>query len=310
MDSPHRHIGRARLTGVVMVMITACLLSACRTAFDFAAVQDAQTSAQIKTALINDPELGSTTIEVSVVHGVAHLSGRVKTEADAERARGIARSVPGVRDVQLDLKVVGDSASAASVPSSESAGSPDGLLNAPDDPRLLALGASLGWSGPRVVALDARVSVGPLVRLGSGRGFGPALALNWFQTTVASAPIGSELLSSRIYVRPVMGGVSYTWASNRLSISPSVVGGVAFNSLTVPTEGDGNRIAVEVGNSLIWRPGVSVWFDVNRRAALNLSAGYMMTRLRLTFLEDRRLVTNNVPGDTTIVQVGVAYKIF
>jgi hypothetical protein len=152
--------------------------------------------------------------------------------------------------------------------------------------------------------------VGPLVRFGSGRGFGPALALNWFQTTVASAPVGTESLSSRIYVRPIMGGVSYTIASGRLSLSPSIVGGVAFNSLTVPSEGDGDRIAVEVGNSLIWRPGVSVWFDVSRRAAVNLSGGYMMTRLRLTFLENGRLVTHNVPGDTTIVQAGVAYKIF
>jgi hypothetical protein len=309
MDATHQRHGGAGLTGVVMVIITACLLSACRTAIDFAAIQDAQTAAEIKTALINDPELGSTTIEVSVVRGVAHLSGSVKTQADAERAGGIARSVRGVRDVRLNLQVVGDSASAITASDAESSRVAEASRDATDDPRLLAVGASLGWSGPRVDALDARVSVGPLVRFGSGRGFGPALALNWFQTTVGGAPVGTESLS-RIYVRPIMGGVSYTIASDRLSLSPSIVGGVAFNSLTVPSEGNSDRIAVEVGNSLIWRPGVSVWFDVNRRAAVNLSAGYMMTRLRLTFLENGRLVTHNVPGDTTIVQAGVAYKIF
>ena len=292
-----------------MMMLMACLLGACRTAVDFAAVQDAQAAARIKTVLINDAGLGSTTIEVRVVRAVAHLSGRVGTEAAAERARALARSVWGVRDVQLNLQVVGDLASPINVPppSSQTSGAP---LEARDDPRLLALGASLGWSGPRSGALGARVSLGPLVRLGSGRGLGPTLALNWFQTTLANASPGAAPLTSRIYLRPIMGGVSYTLASERVSISPSIVGGISFNSLTAPTTGEVDRIAVEVANSLIWRPGVSLWFDVSRRAAVNLSAGYMVTQLRVTFLEDAHLVRRNLRGDTTIVQAGIAYKLF
>src|SRR4029453_14569442 len=154
MGATDQRHGGAGLTGVVMVIITACLLSACRTAIDFAAIQDAQTAAEIKTALINDPELGSTTIEVSVVKGGAHPSGSVKTQADAERARGIARSVRGVRDVRLNLQVVGDSASMTTASAPESSRAADASRDATDDPRLLAVGASLGWSGPRVDALD------------------------------------------------------------------------------------------------------------------------------------------------------------
>jgi BON domain len=296
---------------VVLLMMMAGCLSACgRTVVDFAAVQDAQTAAQIKTALINDPGIGSTTIEVSVVQGVAHLSGRVATQANADRAGTLARSVPGVRDVKLNLQVVGDQVSPIPVPAEPPSPTPGALLEARDDPRLLAVGASLGWSGPRIGALSTRVSIGPLLRLGSGRGFGPALALNWFQTTLANPSPGAVPVTSRINVRPIMGGISYTLASDRVSISPSIVGGLAFNSLTAPTTGDVDRIAVEVANSLIWRPGMSVWFDVNRRAAINVSAGYMITRLRVTFLEDGHLVRHDLRGDTTIVQAGVAYKLF
>jgi BON domain len=295
---------------ILGVLAAALLVSACRTVVDFAAVEDARTSVQVKTALVNDPRLGTTTIEVNVVQGIAHLSGRVGTQADADRARALAQSVPGVREVRLDLQVGGDEVPPDALSPPRSSLDAGDLPEPRSEPRLLAIGASLGWSGPRLGTLGARVTLGPLLRLGSGRGFGPALALNWFQTTLTTGSSGGAQLGSRIHVRPIMGGVSYTLASDRMSISPSIVGGVAFNSLTAPTAGDAERIAVEVGNSLIWRPGVSWWFDVSRRAAVNVSTGYMVTRLRVTFLEDGHLVSHDLRGDTTIVQAGVAYKLF
>jgi hypothetical protein len=107
-----------------------------------------------------------------------------------------------------------------------------------------------------------------------------------------------------------MGGISYTFASERVSVSPSLVGGVAFNSLSVPETGAASRIAVGVDNSLIWGPGVSVWFDMNRYMALNVSGGYVITRLPVTFLENGRLVEHAMRGDTAIVHAGLAYKLF
>jgi len=69
-------------------------------------------------------------------------------------------------------------------------------------------------------------------------------------------------------------------------------------------------VPVEVGNSLAWRPGVSVWFDLGRRFALNVSGGYVMTRLRITVLEGGRLVKRDERGDTAVVHGGLAYKLF
>jgi hyperosmotically inducible protein len=286
------------------------VLGGCRTAIDPIAIQDAQIAALVKTALVNDPELGATLIEVSVVRGVARLSGTVRTPAHAQRAAALARSVQGVRDVEPGLQVgAGDAPLPAETPPPRQSESTPENFEIQDDPRLLAVGASLGWSGPRVSALDPHVSVGPLVRLGSGRGFGPAIAFNWFQTSLTGGSTGQDVIS-RMRVRPIMVGVGYTLGSDRVSVSPSLVAGIAFNSVSVPRTGEASRIAVGVGHSLVWRPGVSVWFDLNRHTALNVTVGYVVTRLRVTFLEDGRLVKQGVPGDTTIVHAGVAYKLF
>jgi hyperosmotically inducible periplasmic protein len=296
----------------VAVLILAVLLSGCRTtlAIDPVAIQDAQIAAQVKTALINDPEVGPSLIEVSVVRGVARLSGTVPTPAVAQKAATLARSVRGVVDVQPDLRVgVSNVPQPAETAPPRESKSFQEAFETEDDLHLLAVGASFGWSRPRVNALDKRFSVGPLVRFGSGRGFGPTMAFNWFSTSLASGSARQEVIS-RIRVRPIMIGVGYTVRSNRISVAPSLVAGVALNSLSVPDTGAADRIAVGVDHSLVWRPGVSVWSDLNQKIALNLTVGYVVTGLRVTYLEDGRLVKRSVSGDTTIVHAGIAYKFF
>ena len=296
----------------VAAVILAAVLSGCRTtqAIDPIAIQDAQLAAQVKSVLVNDPEVGTSPIEVSVVRGVARLTGTVPTPSVAQKAATLARSVQGVRDVQPSLQVGVTTVTppADTAAPRESTAIPE-AFETEERPGFLAVGASLGWSGPRVNALDEHVSVGPLVRFGSGRGFGPAIAFGWFQTSLATGTPGRDVVS-RIHVRPIMIGVGYTFGSNRISISPSLVAGVAFNSLSVPDSGAADRIAVGVGHSLVWRPGVSVWSDLNRRLALNVTVGYVVTGLRVTYLEDGRLVKQGVSGDTTIVHAGLAYKLF
>jgi hypothetical protein len=271
-------------------------------------IADAQTAARVKTALVNDPDLGTRVIEVRVVLGVARLSGRVLTRAEADRAVGIARSVAGVVDVQSTLQIGGE----AIVPPDDQVQRFDlQELDAPEiqgDPRLLALGAAVGWTDPRAAALKQRVTVSPLIRFGSGRGLGLAVGLNWFQAELQSA--GRSDVLTRVQIRPIMLGAGYTIASERTSLSASLVGGYAWNSLTVTGTGAADGLAVEVDNSLVWRPGASLWYDVNRRTALNFSIGYVVTRLQLTVLEGGQLEKRSERGDTTIVRAGIAYKLF
>lgn len=298
-------LGRAAVSLIVLA-----LAAGCSAAIDPLAIADAQTAARVKTALVNDPDLGARTIEVRVARGVVLLSGRVVTQAEADRAVALARAVAGVVDVRATLQVGGQAA--VSTPDGTSQSGRVETFEVPelqDNPGLVAIGGSVGWSTPHAAALKTRVAFSPLVKLGSGSGLGWAVGLDWFQAELQSAAGRAEVLT-RVHVKPVMFGIGYAIVSERVSLSGSVVGGYAWNSLTVTDTGAVEGLPVEVGNSLAWRPGLSLWYDVSRRTALNLSVGHVMTRLRLTVLEGARLEKRRARGDTTIVHAGLAYKLF
>lgn len=291
----------------VLVVMAVGLVAGCRTAIDPIAVADAQTAARVKTALVNDPVVGALAIEVRVAGGVATLSGRVRSAADADRVVAIAKGVAGVADVRANLQVGGEAPAFLEPSGSVEPPGPD-----PDEidppPDLLALGLAGGWSVPRLEALKTRVAISPLIKFGSGSGFGPAIGFDWFHADLESA--GGSAILTRVHVKPVMAGVGYTFVGDRFSLTPSVVAGFAFNSLTVKETGAVQGLPVEVRNSFAWRVGGSYWYDVTRRVAVNGSVGYLMTGFRLTVLADQRLERRRASGDTTIAHAGVAYRLF
>lgn len=295
------------------VSLLAVLAAGCRTAavLDPAAIGDAQTAARVKTALVNDPDLGVRAIEVTVAGGVARLSGRVRSQVELDRAVALTRAVPGVSRVESALRLGADPASTSDP--GETPASPSRVPEAFEnegDPRLLALGASVGWSRPASEALRSRTAIGPLIRLGSGPGLGVAIGFDWFKADIMT-PDSRGTSVALVNVRPVMAGLSYTFATDRLSVSPGIVGGVAFNSLSITETGAvGGALAVEVDNSLAWRSGVSVWFDASRRLAVNLSAGYVVTALDLTVLDGGLLAKHHTSGSTLMLRGGLAYKVF
>ena len=307
------------VTACTAGLVVCAIVSGCSAAVDRVAIEDAQTAARVKTALVNDAELGASAIEVLVEYGVVQLAGRVRTQTDADRAAAVARSVPGVQGVALALQVGGEAPTVLPDARARSRAAPTDNVpeivptdNVPDiegDPDLLAVGVSVGLSHPRSPALEPRVAISPVIKLGSGEGLGVAVGFDWFQAEVQLAPSGAAAMT-RIHVKPIMVGLSYTLDSNRVSLAPSIVAGYAFNSLSVTDRGAVATLPVEVDNSLAWRFGASAWFDVSRRFALNVSGGYLMTRLRLTVLEDSSLVKRNQRGDTAIAHVGLAYRLF
>lgn len=300
---------RWMLTLVVMMV---GMLAGCAAAIDPQAIADAQTAARVKTALINDPELGAMPIEVRVAQGIAHLTGRVPTQEEASRAIALARRVAGVQDVESQLQIGGETAvdPAPPPPLPPSAGRDldQELRDLQAPPTLLALGASVSRTYPRDDALRPRLAVGPMIKLGGGRGVGPAIGFNWFHTDVALAAEGGEGVS-RIYLKPFMAGVAYTVGPEHVSITTALVAGIAFNSLKVrnPT---GGPLAVDVGNSFVWRPNVTVWRNLTRRTVLQVSAGYISTRLRVTFLDGDAVHVRHVNGNTVAISSGVAYRLF
>lgn len=68
-------------------------------------VDDATITTRVKTALLNDPDVGGLRIDVDTTVGVVTLSGVVKNQAEAEKAIALARRIDGVKDVKSTLQV-------------------------------------------------------------------------------------------------------------------------------------------------------------------------------------------------------------
>jgi hyperosmotically inducible periplasmic protein len=68
-------------------------------------IDDATVTGRVKTALLNDPQVGGLKIDVDTALGVVTLSGIVKSLNEAERAIQLAKQTPGVKDVKSTLQV-------------------------------------------------------------------------------------------------------------------------------------------------------------------------------------------------------------
>ena len=98
----HRTSIRAGLgAGLGILVLT---VAACGTTVD-ATIDDATITARVKTALLNDPQVGAMKIDVETTHGVVTLSGIVKSQADAARAMQLATQAAGATDVKSALQI-------------------------------------------------------------------------------------------------------------------------------------------------------------------------------------------------------------
>ena len=66
---------------------------------------DAALTARVKTALISEPGVKSTQINVETARGVVSLSGFVDSQDMASKAVHAAQRVSGVREIKNDMRV-------------------------------------------------------------------------------------------------------------------------------------------------------------------------------------------------------------
>jgi osmotically-inducible protein OsmY len=87
--------------------IVACLLvvlAACgRTVGE--RFDDTTITTRVKTAILNDPQIGARSIDVATQSGVVTLSGAVRNQAERQQAVALARRVDGVAEVRDTLQV-------------------------------------------------------------------------------------------------------------------------------------------------------------------------------------------------------------
>ncbi len=69
-------------------------------------IDDATITTRVKTALLNDPDVGGLRIDVDTTRGIVTLSGTVRSPDEEQRAVALARKTRGVVDVKSTLQVV------------------------------------------------------------------------------------------------------------------------------------------------------------------------------------------------------------
>ena len=72
------------------------------------ALDDTTITTRVKTAMLNDPAVGSLRIDVDTSKRVVTLSGRVRSQSERDQALALARQVSGVGEVKDALQIVPD----------------------------------------------------------------------------------------------------------------------------------------------------------------------------------------------------------
>jgi hyperosmotically inducible protein len=102
--SPHRHTVRAVALALAVAWLLPLTFAACgKTVGE--TIDDATITARVKTALLNDPQVGGMKIDVDTAQGIVTMSGVVKNKAEESRAIELARQTPGVKDVKSTMQV-------------------------------------------------------------------------------------------------------------------------------------------------------------------------------------------------------------
>ena len=89
---------------LIALIVLPLTVAACSKTVD-ATLDDATITARVKTALLNDPQVGAMKIDVDTTQGVVTLSGIVKSQADASRAIQLAKQAAGANDVKSALQI-------------------------------------------------------------------------------------------------------------------------------------------------------------------------------------------------------------
>lgn len=99
----------ARTCRILMLSTALVTLGACSTDPNTrkvgVAMSDTAITAKVKTALLGDPDVKGTSVNVETFRGTVQLSGFVGSPESAARAADLARRVDGVREVRNALIV-------------------------------------------------------------------------------------------------------------------------------------------------------------------------------------------------------------
>ncbi|MPY90432.1 MAG: BON domain-containing protein [Luteitalea sp.] len=98
------NLSRRLLVGLLAIVVTAPLAAGCAQRVS-RQTDDSTIQVRVTTALLNDPEIKGSAIDVAVTNGVVTLTGPVRSKSEVQQALKLARSISGVTEVRSKLKV-------------------------------------------------------------------------------------------------------------------------------------------------------------------------------------------------------------
>jgi hypothetical protein len=183
-----------------------------------------------------------------------------------------------------------------------------------------AIGANFSQKSAPDETSRGHRSIGLLWRIGHGSsGWGWKYGINWYSTDIDRALSGGPLEAfGELRIRPFMAGYGYTKIVGRTKVSANLMAGYSFNSFNLaPTYATAYRqihgtaaVDVDAANSLVFKPEISTWFDVNAKVGINVSMGYMVARPTVTLRTAAQRDRGRVRADVFLFKVGAVYSIF
>ena len=148
-------------------------------------------------------------------------------------------------------------------------------------------------------------------------GWGPTFGLDWHSADFHE-PFGSTnpTLGS-VRMRAYLAGYGHTKKIKRLTTSASVSGGYSFNNLTTDSGAASvfarngiSLVNVQVNDSVVVKPEVSVWYDVFRHMGVGVSAAYLITRPDEVVTTPAGSTSRNLTADSFELTLGVTFGVW
>lgn len=177
---------------------------------------------------------------------------------------------------------------------------------------------SVGAAATRVLPTDSEVSplwgYGPMVRLNPKPGWGVSAGLSWYEADIENPGAGGGFADMRI--RPLLGGIAYTFGRTPLLTSVSLVTGPSFNDLDFDDDyleslPPGPRPDLDARASFAVRVGAGVTWTVAPRVAVIGFAGYLFNRPDIVYRDTAgREFRNRWKADAVLLSIGAVYSLF
>ena len=151
----------------------------------------------------------------------------------------------------------------------------------------IAKRAGIGGSVGVISTFDDDVNVGTGFGITAGLspapGLGPTIGFGWYQGDLTFSGVSGDAEVGTLRVRPLMGGIGYTWVHGRLATGVSINAGISFNSIRLNDQyrtffGPGTQVSVDASNSFAARPQVRFEYTVARKVGVYTSLGYFFTK--------------------------------